>query len=73
MLKVQVLNSTIYEMGCTLNELNDPHIDLVDGVLKIVHTNVMVSTRVVSIVICWLLVSAVVCLYEIKRTRKVDS
>jgi len=54
----------------TLAEVNDSHIDLVQSLLKAVHTDVMVSTRTALCVSTCLLVNATVCFLSLRRARQ---
>jgi hypothetical protein len=54
----------------TLRQVDDSHIDLVQSLLKAIHTDVMVSTRVALGVSACLLVNAAVCFLGIRQSRK---
>jgi len=53
----------------TLVEVGDSHVDLVQGILKIVRTDIMVSTRVALCVSAGLLINATVCLLGLRQAR----
>lgn len=57
----------------TLGQVNDSHIDLVQSLLKAVHTDVMVSTRVALCVSACLLVNGVVSFLGLRQARKQNS
>ena len=54
----------------TLGQVDDSYIDLVQSLLKALHTDVMVSTRVALCVSVCLLVNAAVCFVGLLPARK---
>jgi len=53
----------------TLNELKDPHVELVQG---LAHTDIIVSSRVVLFVSGCLFLNAAISLFALRRARKRD-